>query len=206
MTDTADDRVQILGSRRGFDGFFRIDVHRLRYRKFDGSWSAVVVREIFERGAAVAVLPYDPLRDEVVMIRQFLPGFLFSGRDAFPLHIVAGMMEDGETPEEVARREAMEEAGLSLADCPLEKTVSYLPSPGGSSEVIHLFIACVDASKAGGHHGVAEEHEDIQVEVLSMANALDLLDRGALEDGPAVVALLWLARHRERLKRAWLAA
>jgi len=160
-------------------------------------------REVFERGATAAVLPYDPIRDEVVLIRQFLPGFLFSGRDPFPLHIVAGMIGSGETPQDVAVREAMEEAGLSLKERPMEKAASYLPSPGGSSEVIHVFIACVDASDAGGCHGLPEEHEDIRVEVLRLENAIALLDAGDIEDGPALVALLWLARHRERLRRAW---
>lgn len=204
MANTADDRIQIIGSRRGFEGFFRIDVHRLRYRKFDGSWSDVVEREVFERGTAAAVLPYDPIREEIVLIRQFLPGFLFSGRDPFPLHIVAGMIDPGETPEDVARRETMEEAGLSLEQRPMEKVASYLPSPGGSSEVIHVFVACVDASHAGGHHGLPEEHEDIRVEVMRLDDAIVLLDRDAVEDGPTLVAILWLARHRERLRRAWL--
>ena len=204
MTDTADKRVQIIGSRRGFEGFFRVDVHKLRYRRYDGSWSDVIEQEVFERGAAAAVLPYDPIRDEIVLIRQFLPGFLFSGRDPFPLHIVAGMIGPGETPEEVARRETMEEAGLSLEKRPMEKVASYLPSPGGSSEVIHVFVACVDASRAGGYHGLPEEHEDIRVEVMRLENAIALLDGGAIEDGPALVALLWLARHRDRLRCAWL--
>lgn len=204
MTDTADERVQIIGSHRGFEGFFRIDVHSLRYRRFDGSWSDIMEREVFERGAAAAVLPYDPTRDEIVLIRQFLPGFLFSGRDPFPLHIVAGMIGPGETPEDVARRETIEESGLSLEKRLMEKVASYLPSPGGSSEVIHVFVACVDTSHAGGYHGVPEEHEDIRVEVMRIENAIALLDSGVIEHGPALVALLWLARHRERLRRAWL--
>ncbi|HXP76530.1 MAG TPA: NUDIX domain-containing protein [Stellaceae bacterium] len=195
--------VQVIDTRVGFDGFFRVDVHKLRYRKFDGGWSEVVYREVFERGSAAAVLPYDPHTEKLVLIRQFLAGFHFTGRDAFPLHILAGMINPNETPAEAAHREAMEEAGLSLSRQPLERIASYLPSPGGSSEVITVFAACVDASVAGGGHGLAAEHEDIRVEVLSADDAISLLDRGEIEDGPTLVALLWFARHRDRLKREW---
>ncbi len=200
------DRVQVVETRVGFEGFFRIDVHRLRYRRFDGGWSEVVQREVFERGSAAAVLPYDPQLDKLVLIRQFLAGFHFSGRDAFPLHILAGMLNPSETPVHAAHREAMEEAGLLLSGRPLERIASYLPSPGGSSEVITIFAACVDASVASGHHGLAEEHEDIAVEVISSDDALALLDRGEIEDGPTLVALLWFARHRDRIRRLWSGA
>lgn len=198
--------VQVIDTRVGFDGFFRVDVHKLRYRKFDGGWSEVVYREVFERGSAAAVLPYDPHTEKLVLIRQFLAGFHFTGRDAFPLHILAGMINPNETPEEAAHREAMEEAGLWLSRQPLERIASYLPSPGGSSEVITVFAACVDASGAGGRHGRAEEHEDISVEVISADDAIALLDRGEIEDGPTLVALQWLARHRDRLRRSWRAS
>jgi ADP-ribose pyrophosphatase len=161
----------------------------------------VMVREIFERGNAAAVLPYDPRRDEVLLIRQFLPGAYFGGRSPRPLQIVAGMVEEGESEEDVARREAIEEAGCTIGR--LERAHAFLPSPGGSSERVVVFCAEADLSNAGGVHGLAEEHEDIQVEVYSAQEAIQLLDDGKIEAGPAVVALSWLARHRERLLREW---
>lgn len=197
------DRVQVIDTRVGFRGFFRVDIHNVQYRKFDGSWSEVVRREVFERGSAAAVLPYDPKLDKLVLIRQFLAGFHFSGRDAFPLHVLAGMINPNETPEQAALREAMEESGLRLSRQRLEKIATYLPSPGGSSEVITVFVAGVDASIAGSQHGLAEEHEDIRVETISSDEAIALLDRSEIEDGPTVVALLWFARHRDRLRREW---
>lgn len=199
-------RVQVIDTRVAFRGFFRVDVHKLRYRKFDGNWSEVVEREIFERGSAVAVLPYDPRQDKLVLIRQFLPGFHFSGRDAFPLHILAGMINPGETQEDAALREAKEEAGLALSRKHLEKLASYLPSPGGSSEVITIFAARADTSAAGGHYGLAEEHEDIRVEVIGADDAIGLVDRAEIEHGPTLAALLSFARHRDRLQRVWCAA
>jgi ADP-ribose pyrophosphatase len=195
--------VEVVDSRVGYQGFFQIDVHRLRHRRFDGSLTDVMTREVFERGNAAAVLPYDPRRDEVLLIRQFLPGAFFGGRMPRPLQVIAGMVEDGESDEEVVRREAVEEA-----DCRLGRVVqahAFLPSPGGSSERVVVFCGEADLAGAGGIHGLADEHENIRVEVYPADEAIRLLDEGRIEAGPAVVALSWFARHRERLKREWLA-
>lgn len=196
--------VEVLESRIGYKGFFRIDVHRLRHRRFDGGMTDEMQREIFERGHAAAVLPYDPVRDEVLLIRQFLPGAYFGGGLPRPLQIIAGMIEEGETAEEVARREAVEEAGVAIGR--LELAHAFLPSPGGSSERVSVFCAEADLAAAGGIHGLAAEHEDIRVEVYPADQAIAMLDDGRIEAGPAVVALSWFARHRERLRRDWPAA
>jgi ADP-ribose diphosphatase len=196
--------VELLETRIGYQGFFRIDVHRLRHRRFDGSVTDEMVREIFERGHAAAVLPYDPGRDEVLLIRQFLPGAYFGGGLPRPLQIIAGMIEEGESGEDVARREAVEEAGVRIGR--MELAHAFLPSPGGSSERVTVYCAQADLSEAGGIHGLAAEHEDIRVEVYPARDAIALLDDGRIEAGPAVVALSWFARHHERLKRDWLNA
>ena len=195
--------VEVVETRTPYQGFFRIDVHRLRHRRFDGGMSEVIVREILERGSAAAVLPYDPSRDEVLLIRQFLPGAFFGGYAPRPLQIIAGMVGEGESEEDVARREAVEEAGCAIGR--LERAHAFLPSPGGSSERVVVFCAEADLSSAGGVHGLAEEHEDIRVEVFPAAEAICMLDEGRIEAGPAVVALSWFARHHERLRRDWLA-
>ena len=194
--------VEVLESQVGYRGFFRIDVHRLRHRRFDGGVTEVMIREIFERGNAAAVLPYDPKRDEVLLIRQFLPGAYFGGRSPCPLQVVAGMVEEGESEEDVARREAVEEAGCQIRR--LERAHAFLPSPGGSSERVVVFCGEADLSEAGGVYGLAEEHEDIRVEVYPAKTAIQLLDDGRIEAGPAVVALSWFARHHKWLRAAWL--
>lgn len=204
MTDrSANDQieVEVIESRDGYRGFFSILVHRLRHRRFDGEMSAPLTREIFGRGSAVGVLPYDPRLDKVLLIRQFLPGAYFAGRPARPLQIVAGMVEEGESPEEVARREAIEEAGCEIGR--IEVAQAFLPSPGGSSEYVTIFCAEADLSNAGGIHGLAEEGEDILVEVMDAGEAISLLDAGDIEAAPAVVGLSWFARHRDRLRREW---
>lgn len=198
------DEVEVVetGCRPGYRGFFRITVRTLRHRRFDGRMSEELVREVFERGDAVAVLPYDPRLDAVLLIRQFLPGAYVAGLPARPLQVVAGMVDkDGEAPEEVARREAGEEANAVLGR--MVPAHAFLPSPGGSSERIETFCAEADLAHAGGVHGLFEEHEDIQVEVMSADEAIRLLDEGVIEAGPAVVLLSWFARHRARLRREW---
>ncbi len=181
-----------------YKGFFRIDLRQFRYTKFDGNMSEVVTREMFERGNAVAVLMYDPTADCVVMIRQFLSGAHYAGLPAWPLQIVAGMMDKGGTEEATARREAEEEAGVKVSD--LKKITTFLPSPGGSTEAITLFCALVDSTTAGGVWGLAEENEDIKVEVLPALEAIELLDKGEITSATAVIALHWLARNRQQLR------
>jgi ADP-ribose pyrophosphatase len=191
-------KVEEVGHETKYRGFFRIDLRRFRHTRFDGSMSGVVTREMFERGNAVAVLLYDPKADRVVMTRQFLVGAHYAGLPAWPLQIVAGTIDQGDTEEATARREAEEEAGVRVTD--LKKITTFLPSPGGSTEVITLFCALVDSTTAGGVWGLAEENEDIKVEVLPALEALERLDNGEITAATAVIALHWLARHRQELR------
>jgi ADP-ribose pyrophosphatase len=204
MNEPIPTEVRLIESRSGYHGFFRIDLFTLQFRRFCGEWSDPIVREMFERGQSAAVLPYDPVRDQVILIRQFLAGAWAAGRSCFPVQIIAGSVGKGESPDQVAIREAQEEAGCSIGG--VVKAVSFLPSPGGSSELVHVYVARADASLAGGIHGLAAEHEDIRVEVYSADEAIRLLDAGEIEAGPAVVALLWFARMRDTLRREWLGA
>jgi ADP-ribose pyrophosphatase len=191
--------VEEVGHKTAYKGFFRIDVRQFRHERFDGTMSPVLTRELFERGNSVAVLPYDPVADAVVLIRQFLVGAHYSGLMNAPLQVIAGSMDHGtEGAEEVALREAREEAGLVVSG--LRKIATYLPSPGGSTEAIALFCALVDSRGVAGIHGLEEENENIRVEVLPAEEAIRLLDAGEITPSPAVIALHWLARNREALR------
>jgi ADP-ribose pyrophosphatase len=194
--------VELIRRDTAFQGYFRIDRYELRHRLFRGGWSAKIRRELFERGHAVAVLPYDPARDEVVLIRQFRVGPYAAGDEPWQIEVVAGIIDEGETPEEVGRREMQEEAGLTPLT-PLRHMLKCFASPGGTSETFELFAAKVDSSTAGGIHGLPEEGEDIQVLVWSFAQAMAALDEGLIANSPAVIALQWLAIHRERLRTEW---
>lgn len=185
-----------------YEGFFRFTLFKMRHSLFGGGMSRVFNREIFERNPVAALLPYDPVRDEVVLIEQFRAGaFAADWPSPWVIEVVAGIIESGETAEEMVRREAMEEAGCTVTD--LDPIVTFFPSAGGCSEVAHFFCGRVDASNIGGIHGVDSEDEDIRVFVESTDNALEMLDAGKIQSSIGVIGLLWLARHRDRLRAMW---
>ncbi|OIO56195.1 MAG: ADP-ribose diphosphatase [Alphaproteobacteria bacterium CG_4_10_14_0_2_um_filter_63_37] len=194
-------QVEILGREVCFQGFFRMERFRLRHTLFAGGWSPVVERELFERGHAAALLPYDPVRDEVVLIEQFRIGALEAPGGAWLLEIVAGIIELGETPEEVVRRETVEEAGIEVAE--VEPIYDYLVSPGGTSERITLLCGRVDASRAQGIHGLPHEGEDIRVLAVPFTTAWRWLEEGRIDNATPIVALQWLALNRKRLRLKW---
>jgi len=193
--------VEILEKTERYKGYFRINLYRLRHGLYAGGWSGELQRELFERGHAVGVLPYDPQADSIVLIEQFRIGALVAGMDAWLTEIVAGIIETGESPEAVARREAREEAGIEITD--LMPICRYLPSPGGSSESVTLYVGRVDSRGAGGIHGLASEHEDIRVEVASYAETMRRLEQGEFTNAISIIALQWLALHRDRVRSAW---
>jgi ADP-ribose pyrophosphatase len=183
-----------------YQGFFRLDRYEFRYERFAGG-SNTVVREIFERGDAVAVLPYDPLRDEVVLVEQFRPGAVRSPGSPWLLELVAGMLDKEQTPEQTARREALEEADCELTD--LFPVHRYLVSPGGTTESTTLFVGRTDTTGLGGLHGLPDEHEDIKVHVLAADRALELLMTGKFENAVTIIGLQWLALNRAALRKRW---
>ena len=193
-----------LDIKPGYNGFFKIRVAELEHAKFDGTSTGPYVREIFERGNAVAILPYDPVTDKVLLIRQFLIGAMMAKRPNRPLQVIAGMVEEGESFEDVAHREAVEEAGVAFKH--IELAQGFLPSPGGSSEYIQTFVGHADLSNAGGNFGLDDENEDSQADVVDADEAIAMLSRGEIEAGPAVVVLLWFALNRDRLRTEWLAS
>lgn len=195
--------LEIIETETPFARHLRIDVVRFRHRRFDGGWSGERVFDIVRRGGAVAIVLYDPDRDEVVLIEQFRLAALYGGRSPWQIEAVAGLIdEDGETPEDVARREALEEANLDLIGAVLPIQV-MLPACGSLDEVVWLFCGRVDSSKAGGIHGLAAENEDIRVTVKTIADIETMLDAGQIESAHTVLSLYWLLRHRARLRREW---
>jgi ADP-ribose pyrophosphatase len=200
-----DPRLEILERTVAYQGFFRVDRYRLRHRVYGGGWSPELTREVFERGRTVGILLYDPDIDTVVLVEQFrLPAHL-AGFAAWQTEIVAGIVDrPGEAEAAVARREAREEAGLSVIGemVPIHR---YMTTPGGSTEVIDLFCGRVDARDAGGIHGLVEEHEDIKVVALAWRVAARRLRAGGFQNGPTVLALTWFGVHHARLRRLWRA-
>ena len=194
-------QYEILETSTCYAGFFHILRYRLRHRLFKGGWSRVLTRELFERGHAAAVLPYDAATDQVVLTEQFRIGALQAPDSPWLLEIVAGMMDAGETPEAVVRREAVEEIGCEVHD--LVSICDYYVSPGGTSERIHLFCGRVDAAGAGGVHGLADEGEDIRVVVMPADDAIAHMQAGRIVAAAPIIALQWLMMNRAALREAW---
>ncbi|EOL8946426.1 ADP-ribose diphosphatase [Cronobacter dublinensis] len=200
VTFTKND-VEIIAREKLYRGFFSLDLYRFRHRLFNGEMSGEVRREIFERGHAAVLLPFDPVRDEVVLIEQIRIAAFDTSDTPWLLELVAGMIEPGETVEEVARREAMEEAGLDVGR--VKTFMSYLASPGGTSERLSLLVGEVDATTAQGIHGLADENEDIRVHVVSREQAYLWVEEERIDNAASVIALQWLQLHHHALRNEW---
>lgn len=187
------DDVVIERSEPLYAQYFRADAVYFRHRKFAGGWSELVRRELFVRGDAASVMLYDPRRDALVMIEQFRIGAMKSERSPWQLEFVAGVIESGEQAEEVARREAQEEAGAQVEA--LVHIGKFFTTPGACNERFHCFAAKVDASGLAGIAGLPEEHEDIRVHIVPRETAFAWLDAGHIENAMTALSLQWLRIH-----------
>lgn len=193
--------VKVLSQDRVFDGFFKIDRYRLSHRLFKGGWSDPLQRELFVRDDATCVLPYDAVTDEVVLLEQFRVGALGRNQTPWLLELVAGINDEGETPETVARREGVEEAGITMGE--LKPICQYLVSPGGTNEKIHLYCGQVEASSAQGIHGLDHEGEDIKVHVVKAQKAFEYVASGKINNAASIIALQWLQLNHDILRSEW---
>ncbi|MGL4446723.1 MAG: ADP-ribose diphosphatase [Shewanella sp.] len=189
--------IEVLEQKTLYRGFFALEQFTFKHKLFAGGWSQPVTREVFERGHAVVVLPYDVKRDQLVLIEQVRFPALATTPSPWLLELVAGMIAPNEEPLEVARRELLEETGLEAKQ--LQFVSSYLVSPGGSTERVYFYWAEVDASTAQGLHGLAEEHEDIRLQVISREQAYQQVVAGEIDNASTVIGLQWLQLHYQQL-------
>jgi len=190
-------QYKIISKHTPFKKFFQIDIYELRHELFAGGWSDVMTREIFERGQAVAVLLHDPSTDQLLLIEQFRPGAINDPDGPWMLEIVAGMVEPGETPQDVARREALEEADCSVGE--MEFIMDFYPSAGGSTEMISLYYAAIDLSHVKtGIHGLESENEDIRTSIVPTQTVMQWLRQGKIKASLAIIALQWLALKQQK--------
>lgn len=193
--------VEIVRKERVFKQFFAIDHYDVSYRKFDGGKTRILAREVFNRDAnAVVILPYDPVTDEVLLIEQFRPGALEDPVSPWLIEVIAGMIDEGETPVEAAIREMGEEAHLKIdRDC-LHFITSEYPSPGGTNEKVDVFIAKVDLGNIVSHGGLEEEAEDLRVFKCPASEAFRQIEKGRICNAAALIALFYLQLHHQELK------
>ncbi|MBA2653717.1 MAG: NUDIX domain-containing protein [Gammaproteobacteria bacterium] len=193
--------VEMISEEEIYSGFFKVRTYHFKHRLFLGGWSEVLGRALCIRRPIAAALPYDPLLNKIVLIEQFRIGAM-AQQCPWLLEIVAGLAdEDDRNPEDIIRREIKEESGLD--PIALKKIYEYWVSPGGSNEYLSMFCAKVDASQAGGIHGLKEEHEDIRVHVMDTQEAFDLLEKGAINNAITIMALQWLQLNKPKLDVEW---
>ncbi|MBQ4832839.1 NUDIX domain-containing protein [Pseudoalteromonas sp. MMG010] len=194
--------VKLHPVKKLYKGFFEINLYEFEHALFNGGTSSVIRREILERGDAIAVLPYDPITDRVLLIEQIRIGAIKSKGSPWLLECIAGMTDGSEDYEGVVKKEAHEEAGLHLTD--LEFMLSYLSSPGGTTERLHLYLACTDLSDVeSGVYGLQSEGEDIKTHVLTADDAIARLNNAEIDNAATVICLQWLALNKESMRLKW---
>ncbi|SFI35102.1 NUDIX domain-containing protein [Jannaschia pohangensis] len=201
-TDTGADAVRVSRVDYPYEGFHRVEEWHLDHPRFDGGRSGTIQRAISHVVDAATVLPYDPVRDRVLVVDQIRVGALAKG-DPLPWMIepVAGLIDAGETPEQSALRELEEEAGLKIDAQALVFVARYYPSPGGLAQVLHSFVALCDLpDDAVGLHGVADEDEDIRVRLMPLDDLVAMVATGEAANAPLIVSAQWLALHRATLR------
>lgn len=193
-------QVDVANQRRAYANYFALDEYRLRHEKFDGTLSDEVLRAVFLAPDAALVLPYDPHRDTVLVVEQMRMGPLARGdQHLWQLEPIAGRLDPGEKPQTAARREALEEAGLSLRE--LETVAEAYCSPGNSSEFFYIYVGLADLPDTViGTGGLEVEDEDIRSHVLDFERLLEMCETMQIANAPLVMTTYWLSHHRERLR------
>jgi len=173
-----------------------VDVIHLKHRLFAGGWSETMRRELAIRPAAVGVLLYDPVQESLVMVKQFRTGVIDSEESPWLLEIVAGLADPDETPLEVVKREAREEANCEISDA--VHICEYFNSPGWCNEKINLYCAVVDSASLQGIHGLDDEHEDILIVTVPLPDAVKMIETGEINNAMSIIAIQWLQLNLSR--------
>ena len=182
-------KFKIIDKKNLYDGFFKMNEVTLKYRKYDGNWSNNIKRELFGGAQVAAVLPYDPISKEIILIQQFRPGTISKDIDHYLDEIVAGIIDEGESPEIAAKRECLEETG-----CEVKRLIpiqGYFPAPGSSESFYHLFLGEVKSFKGSKIQGLENENEDIFVKCFKINEVRKKMEDGKILNGLTLIALQW---------------
>ena len=180
---------KVTNKKNLYDGFFKMNEISLKYKKYDGSWSNEIKRELFGGAQVSAVLPYDPIKKEIVLIQQFRPGTISGNTNNYLKEIVAGIIDPGESPEIAAKRECLEETGYKIKK--LTSIQGYYPAPGSSESFYHLFLGEVDSKNGKKIMGLDTENEDILVESFNINQVKKMMQNGELLNGLSLIAIQW---------------
>jgi ADP-ribose pyrophosphatase len=184
--------VELIVREIPFKGYFQVSRYHLRHTQFNGGMGPQISR----------VVPYDPIRDEIALIEQFRPGAYAAGDpDPWLIEVVAGIIDANETLEDVARRESLEETGLTISA--LDYLGKHYMTPGGSSESIAMYAGCADFTQLGGLHGMADEGEDIRVFAVPAGEAIAMVHDNRIRNAMTALALLLFESRRQVLRQDW---
>ncbi len=184
-----------------YNGHFKLTKYELSHEKYNGETTPLLHRELVERNDAVAMLAYDPITDEVVLVEQFRMGAITEDQP-WLIEIVAGLIEADESPEEVVIRESQEEIGCVPSE--LIKIAGFYTSPGGNSEWIHLYIGKISVDELSNSGGLEEEGEDINPIVVPASDVPFILSTGEVRSAIAIIGLQWFVQNRKNIRQAWL--
>ncbi|MDA9748630.1 NUDIX domain-containing protein [Pelagibacteraceae bacterium] len=182
-------KFKIVSKKNLYNGFFKMNEVVLKYKKYDGTWTNKISRELFGGAQVSAVLPYDPLKKEIILIQQFRPGTISKNFDNYLNEIVAGIIDDGESPEDAAKRECVEETG-----CVIKKLIpiqGYFPAPGSSESFYHLFLGETETFNGTRIMGLENENEDIKVQSFKTSEIREKMQKGQILNGLTLIALQW---------------
>ena len=182
-------KFKILSKKNLYNGFFEMNEVILKYKKYNGKWSQDIRRELFGGAQVAAVLPYDPVKKEIVLIQQFRPGTVSKKFDNYLFEIVAGIIDKEEKPEQTAKRECLEETGCKIKK--LEPIQGYFPAPGSSESFYHLFLGEVEAFEGERIMGLEIENEDIRVRSFKIDQIKEKMQKGEILNGLTLIALQW---------------
>ena len=180
---------KVTNKKNLYDGFFKMNEISLKYKKYDGSWSNEIKRELFGGAQVSAVLPYDPIKKKIVLIQQFRPGTISKNTNNYLNEIVAGIIDAGESPEIAAKRECLEETGYKIKK--LTPIQGYFPAPGSSESFYHLFLGEVDSKNGKKIMGLYKENEDILVKSFDINQVKKMLQEGKFVNGLTLIAIQW---------------
>ena len=180
---------KIIKKAKIYDGFFQLHEITLKHKKHNGEWSKTFKREIFGGSQVAGIIPYDPVKKEILLLSQFRTAILSSNKNPLMTEIVAGMIDKGESPKDAAKRECLEETG-----CKVKKIISinsFYPAPGSSESFYYLFLGEVESFEGERIFGQKDENEDILVKSFNIEQVRDLMKQNKILNGLTLVALQW---------------
>ena len=182
-------KYKIINKINLYSGFFSLNKYEFIHKKHDGEWTSTVGREVFSGAHVSTLLPYDPIKKEIILIQQFRAGVLSRYDENYLLEIVAGIVDEGENPEQTALRECFEETGCEVKK--IHPIQSYFPAPGSSESYYHLYLGEIQAFDGERIKGLEKENEDILVKSFNIDEVRQMLKEKKIMNGLTLVALQW---------------